>query len=155
MTRSTVEQGEPLRLLPIIELVEAVENMADVLAMLDSGDTWASMTCTEVESIAAVLRAAGRDDVAHNIIEMHAESDEPGDLHHPGYDVDDNGEYVLKEVEPHVLATMENAGGFDYGVNSLWHVEAGKNSAETWFHSPDGRGRVFYDSKALMIEAVR
>ena len=63
-------------------LKEAVQYMADVLNRVDTGNVWEHFTCTEIESIADVLRAVGRSDVAEFILAEHGEHDEPGDEHY-------------------------------------------------------------------------
>lgn len=64
------------------DLWQAIQRMADTLHMVDTGNVWEHFTCTEIESIADVLRVAGRDEVAEFILAEHAEYDEPGDEHH-------------------------------------------------------------------------
>jgi hypothetical protein len=54
---------------------------ADVMLGLDNGGTWGSFTCTEIEALADIFRAAGRGDVADFIIAEHGESDEDDDMH--------------------------------------------------------------------------
>lgn len=46
-----------------------------------------SFTCTEVDAIAGVLLAAGRDEAAVTWLECHAEGDEYGDSHNQGTEV--------------------------------------------------------------------
>lgn len=65
----------------LIFLWNEVHNGADVLLGIDNGGTWGSFTCTEIEALADIFRAAGRDDVAGFIISEHAESDEDDDMH--------------------------------------------------------------------------
>lgn len=65
-------------------VMEAVEHMAAVLAVTDSGDVFGAMSCREVESIADVLRAGGWDGAATCIIAEHAPSDDVDDAHYLG-----------------------------------------------------------------------
>lgn len=58
-----------------------VHHAAPILLGVDNGGTWGSFTCTEIEALAAIFRAAGREDVADFIISEHAESDEDDDMH--------------------------------------------------------------------------
>ena len=69
------------------EVLMDIDDMADKLMTCDTGDVWPAMTCGEVESIAKVLRTAGRDDAADFILAEHSVSDEEDDDH-----------YNLKEV---------------------------------------------------------
>ena len=79
--------GEKIDYKAKYEALEAeVGKMANVLRCLDTLGTWESMTCTEVESIADLMRHIGRGTVADMIIELHAEGDEWEDMHHPDYD---------------------------------------------------------------------
>lgn len=155
MTRSTIEQPVPAAL-PIaqaVEILEAVQTMLDTLAGLDTEGTWETMTCTEVESVTEVFRAAGRHRDADYIITLHASGDDDGDMHHPDYDPDDDGSRqhsVTKVVEPAELEKMEATEDFNWGVQSFWYVEPGRFTKERWFYSPDGRGRIFYDSREAM-----
>lgn len=64
-----------------IFLQNEVLTAADVMLGIDNGGTWGSFTCTEIEALADIFRAVGRDDVADFIIAEHAESDEDDDLH--------------------------------------------------------------------------
>lgn len=69
-----------------VELVAAVDTMADALERIDTGDVFGALTCDEVEAIAGVLRAGGRDAAAEFIVAEHAESDDEGDAHYQGDD---------------------------------------------------------------------
>jgi hypothetical protein len=62
-------------------LKNVVLSAGDVMLGIDNGGTWGSFTCTEIETLAEVFRAAGREDVADFIISEHAETDEDGDMH--------------------------------------------------------------------------
>ena len=65
-------------------LLNAIDTMADRLSEVDTGEVFGNFTCDELDSIAEVLRAAGRDDVADFIIEEHASADDEGDAHYRG-----------------------------------------------------------------------
>lgn len=71
----------------LVDLLDAVDAMADAMAGIDLPDedghvtTWTGMTCAEVDSIAEVLRIAGRDLEADTIIKFHAVTDDEGDAH--------------------------------------------------------------------------
>jgi hypothetical protein len=43
-----------------------------------------ALSCSEVDSLAAMLRALGQDDLAEVWIAAHAEGDESGDAHYTG-----------------------------------------------------------------------
>lgn len=57
---------------------------ADVVKQVDTGEVWCKFTCSEIEAIADVFRAADRHDAAVFIVDEHADSDEPGDHHYKG-----------------------------------------------------------------------
>jgi hypothetical protein len=57
---------------------------ADAMLRIDNGGTWNTFSCTEIEALTDVFRAAGRDDVADFILAEHAEGDEPEDEHYQG-----------------------------------------------------------------------
>lgn len=83
------------------ELVEAVEAMAGVFA--DADGAWLHLSCVEVDALAAVLRAAGRHDVAAQVVEDHARGD---------YEGDDVHRAVLVEyVDGFTVATVEHSAG--------------------------------------------
>ncbi|MFG1602862.1 hypothetical protein [Actinoplanes sp. NPDC049265] len=77
----------------ITALVEAVETMAEQLNGIDVGDVFGGFTCSELDSIARVLKIAGHAGTAAFIVMRHAESDEfpddgdltdwDGDMHAP------------------------------------------------------------------------
>jgi hypothetical protein len=68
------------------KLAHAVDHMADTLKGLDFGNTFGSMTCEEVESIAAVLAVAGHVDAAAHVLMMHGDGDsDEGDVHEDVY----------------------------------------------------------------------
>ena len=70
--------------LPVDDLLaiwNEVQLAADIMLGIDNGGTWGSFTCSEIEALAGVFAAAGRQDVAAFIISEHAESDEDDDLH--------------------------------------------------------------------------
>jgi hypothetical protein len=70
--------------LPVDDLLaiwNEVQLAADKMLGIDNGGTWGSFTCSEIEALAGVFAAAGRQDVAAFIISEHAESDEDDDLH--------------------------------------------------------------------------
>ena len=69
-------------------LHEAVEHMADLFShVAGCGDFLQAMTCSEVNAVADVLRAADRNDVADLVVFEHAQTDESFDLH---YDLNEN-----------------------------------------------------------------
>ncbi|ALY10869.1 hypothetical protein WILDE_87 [Arthrobacter phage Wilde] len=66
----------------VITLWDQVRVSADVLKGIDNGGTWGSFTCSEIEALAAIFRAADRGDVADFILAEHAEGDDDeDDLH--------------------------------------------------------------------------
>jgi len=70
--------------LPVDDLLaiwNEVQLAADKMLGIDNGGTWGSFTCSEIEALAGVFAAAGRQDAAAFIISEHAESDEDDDLH--------------------------------------------------------------------------
>lgn len=64
------------------ELTRRVDHLADVLHQLDTGGTFETMTCGEIEALADVLRCTGRTEVVDFIIGQHAEGDDEGDQHY-------------------------------------------------------------------------
>lgn len=68
------------------KLAHAVDYMARILKGLDIGNAFGSMSCEEVESIAAVLAVAGHVDAAAHVLMMHGDGDsDEGDLHQDVY----------------------------------------------------------------------
>lgn len=65
----------------LVILWNDTNHAADIMLGIDNGGTWGSFTCTEIEALADIFRAAGRTDVADFIISEHAESDEDDDMH--------------------------------------------------------------------------
>ena len=66
---------------------ETLENFAEVWGdpyLLD--DIGTSLSCTEAEALAALLRELGKDGSAVSLIDAHAEGDDEGDEHFRGYD---------------------------------------------------------------------
>ncbi|GAB4584431.1 hypothetical protein [Nocardia sp. IFM 10818] len=64
------------------QIIDAAKEFAEVF------DNWeaaahvgSSFQCSEVEALAELLRACGRDDAAESWIDWHAEDDECGDAH--------------------------------------------------------------------------
>lgn len=58
------------------------------LALVSAARSWVagpfpSMTCAEAESLADALRFLDEPELAAELVEAHATTDEPGDLHHP------------------------------------------------------------------------
>ncbi|MBO2461568.1 hypothetical protein [Actinomadura violacea] len=47
-------------------------------------DIGTSLACTEAESLAELLTAAGLEDEAKNLIDWHADGDDAGDMHYRG-----------------------------------------------------------------------
>ncbi|MFE7124049.1 hypothetical protein [Streptomyces sp. NPDC057617] len=75
------------------ELSTAVDHFADTFddGMLASMVS-TSFTCTEVDAIAGLLLAAGREEAGVSWLECHAEGDEYGDAHNQGTEVWDDQE---------------------------------------------------------------
>ncbi|MER5608209.1 hypothetical protein AB0F93_00365 [Micromonospora tulbaghiae] len=63
-------------------LLAAVEEMADMLGVLTSGDVLGGLTCRETDAIARVLAVGGHEVAAVNVILGHAYGDVPSDSHH-------------------------------------------------------------------------
>jgi hypothetical protein len=59
-----------------------VDWLADTCAEMCDGSVFRTMACREVEALADVLRATGRNDVADAVIADHADYDQPGDDHY-------------------------------------------------------------------------
>lgn len=81
---NAANQRDAAHIIRTIELQVAVDVMAQHLGALDMGDVYTGLTCSELDSIADVLRAGGHADVAEFITEQHAEGDEDGDAHFQG-----------------------------------------------------------------------
>lgn len=76
----------------LLHLKNTVEELADAMAGLDTGEVFCCMTCTEAQSLADVLTAGGHPETAAFVLEQHAMSDrEEDDAHH---------EIYLKEWNP-------------------------------------------------------
>lgn len=63
-------------------IIAAVENWLPYAARMDTDNIWEHFTCTEVDATADIAHAAGREDIATMILELHAQGDETEDLHH-------------------------------------------------------------------------
>lgn len=71
-------------------IIAAVENWITYAARMDTTNLWEHFTCTEAEATANIARAAGRNDIAGTILEIHSLTDDPGDDHYrPRADVAD------------------------------------------------------------------
>jgi hypothetical protein len=70
------------RVFPTMTLRNAVENFVEVFSAGDlSSEIATALNCTEVEALAELLRAAGREYAADYWIEDHAVDDDCGDQH--------------------------------------------------------------------------
>ena len=78
-----------LRVDDLLNLHHEVRDTGDVMLGIDNGGTWGSFTCTEIEALAGMFRAARRTDVADFIISEHAGSDEDDDMHTTEEDEDE------------------------------------------------------------------
>lgn len=65
-------------------LNDALNEWADQMSGLDDGSVWQAMTCSEAEATIQLLVAMGRSGAAEMIHAIHAQGDEPGDMHHEG-----------------------------------------------------------------------
>jgi hypothetical protein len=69
-------------------VADAAEKLDEVLArgqaLSDPNMLARHMTCTEAEAFADLLRALGLDHHADDLIHVHEETDEYGDLHYSG-----------------------------------------------------------------------
>jgi len=68
--------------------VEAVDHLVEIAKGWDglAGEVFTNMQCVEAEAVAGVLRAAGAEESAVRVIELHAEGDyEEEDQHHDLY----------------------------------------------------------------------
>jgi hypothetical protein len=64
------------------QLLHAMSHMADCMGGIDTGGTFGSFNCTELDSIARALAVAGYRGTAAFVIMQHAaESEEDGDSH--------------------------------------------------------------------------
>ncbi|RBQ21592.1 hypothetical protein DP939_02455 [Spongiactinospora rosea] len=61
---------------------DVAADFADAFGMYCSGDVATKLACSEVDALAAMLTAIGREDLAAVWIEDHAEDDEEGDAHY-------------------------------------------------------------------------
>lgn len=78
-------ENKSYTLAELTERVEAAELFVkDWMELFVSlhGDYDCTMTCSEAESAADLLRAFGRKEAAEAVMEHHTESDEPGDAHY-------------------------------------------------------------------------
>lgn len=67
-----------------LDVLGQFANVWEGLAPSLPDDYGCTLTCSEAEALALVFRVANKPDVAHEIIERHAETDEPGDDHYKG-----------------------------------------------------------------------
>ncbi|MGP9587240.1 hypothetical protein ACT3TB_16445 [Micrococcaceae sp. AOP34-BR2-30] len=63
-------------------IIEAVERWIVCAADMDTDNLWEHFTCNEAEATANIARAAGRADIADTILDLHSQSDDPGDMHY-------------------------------------------------------------------------
>ena len=67
-------------------LVAAATRLADLAVDMLTDSPLVYFQCSEAEAIAAVVRATGREDLADQLIDAHADcDDDPGDQHHRIY----------------------------------------------------------------------
>lgn len=69
-------------------VLTAVDHLTEIAQGWDglAGEIFTNMQCVEVNALAAVFRAAGAEETAGRIIELHAEGDyEEDDQHHTLY----------------------------------------------------------------------
>jgi hypothetical protein len=66
----------------LADLNAAALNFADAIEGVD-GTVWGHFTCPEIDAFADLLRAAGRADVAADVVFRHsyADTEDSGDLH--------------------------------------------------------------------------
>lgn len=80
-----VEENKGTNFTDLKFLMNEVQLAADVVNGIDNGDhLWCKFTCSEIEAVADVFRAADRHDTAVFITDQHAECDEPDDHHYKG-----------------------------------------------------------------------
>ncbi|WP_433332479.1 hypothetical protein [Spirillospora sp. CA-294931] len=71
----------------VTEIYEAARDFVEVWAEEAQTlpcDYGCTMTCSEAETLAILLRAFGKTEVADSMLAEHAEYDEPGDMHYEG-----------------------------------------------------------------------
>ena len=59
----------------------AVDELAKVVMSMDTGDTWLSWSCREIEVLAELLDVNGNTEAMEFVREQHAMGDEEGDQH--------------------------------------------------------------------------
>lgn len=67
----------------INRILQAAQDVAEQVAEAFSEKATA-FTCSEIEVLAELMRAVGKEDYADNIIDSHAEGDDEGDAHWNG-----------------------------------------------------------------------
>lgn len=88
---ATDERGNVSRTwIDLPELLTALDRMADTLGGY-TAEAGVHFTCSEAETVAAVLRAGGRSDAAEDWISGHADGDDEGDDHWTGDNEDEDG----------------------------------------------------------------
>lgn len=70
-----------------MHLLELIDTMAGRMECVDTGDVWNMFSCTEIESLCAVLEAAGHNDTASFIRGEHSLGDDVDDDEHYGMEV--------------------------------------------------------------------
>jgi hypothetical protein len=69
----------------LLFLLNEVLNTADTMLEVNNGGTWDTFSCSEIEALGDVFRAAGRSDVRDFIIAEHKKGDNAEDLESHAY----------------------------------------------------------------------
>lgn len=65
-----------------LQILDLVDDMSAALSQIDVSNPFTAFSCREVETICAVMEAAGNTNQAQAVRIMHAKEDDEGDEHH-------------------------------------------------------------------------